>query len=106
MRATATASSVSFDDAIQGPVSSISPVSATVKELTIFGQTVVVQQGVAVFDDSDPSFAFGTVALDDVLEVSGHVDGAGVINATWVRRLGVVELGQTAVELEGVISER
>jgi hypothetical protein len=101
--ATATASSVSFDDAIQGPVSSISPVSATVKELTIFGQTVVVQQGVAVFDDSDPSFAFGTVALDDVLEVSGHVDGAGVINATWVRRLGVVELGQTAVELEGVI---
>ena len=100
---TATASSVSFDDAIQGPVSSISPVSATVKELTIFGQTVVVRQGVAVFDDSDPSFAFGTVALDDVLEVSGHIDGAGVINATWVRRLGVLALGQTAVELEGVI---
>jgi hypothetical protein len=101
--ATATANSVSFDDAVQGPVASISPVSATVKELTIFGQTVVVQLGATVFDDSDPMFAFGSVALDDVLEVSGHVDGAGVISATWVRRLGEVALGQTAVELEGVI---
>jgi len=101
---TATARKVSFDDAIQGPATAITLISPTVKEALIFGTTVVLTEGITVFDTSDPSFSFATLAMDDVLEVSGHVDGAGDIHATWVRRLGVLTLGVTEVELEGVVS--
>jgi hypothetical protein len=101
---TATASTVRFDDDIQGGVDAIVQSNSTTKQVAVFGQTVVLRDGSTVFDDSDPSFGFDSVALDDVLEVSGHRDGAGTIEATWVRRLGVVAFGSTAVEVEGVVA--
>lgn len=100
----AEAVSIRFDDAIQGPVEAIAASSPATKTLDVLGRTVVLDASLTQFDDSDPTFAFGTVAVGDVLEVSGHVDGAGAIHATWVRRLGSVALGVTPVELEGVVS--
>ncbi len=100
----AEAVSVRFDDAIQGPVEAIQSPSSTRKALAILGQTAILDDGVTEFDDSDPAFSFDSVAVDDVLEVSGHLDGAGIIHATWVRRLGRLALGVTPVELEGIVS--
>lgn len=98
------ATELHFDDAVQGPVDAITVVAPTLKDLEILGRTVVLDQSSAVFDDSDPVFTFGSVTEGDVLEVSGHVDGGGVIHATWVKRLGTVEIGVTQVELEGEVS--
>lgn len=101
------ATSVSFDDAIQGPVSTLALVSSKSLLLQVLGQDVVLHLGSTVFDDSPPGilgFGFDSVVVGDVLEVSGHLDGDGTIHATWVRKLGIVVLGQTAVELEGEVS--
>ncbi len=101
---TAEASRVSFDDEVQGGVDLVVPIDASTKEVAILGHSVRLQQGFTVFDDSDPAFGFHSVAVDDVLEVSGHRDGEGAIVATWVRRLGVVAYGATPVELEGAVA--
>ena len=101
---TGVARSVVFESAVQGPVDAVTATSATTNEVEILGRTVVLEQGYTVFDDSDPGFGFGSVAVGDVLAVSGHVAGDGAILATWVRRLGTLVLGETEVEFEGVIS--
>jgi hypothetical protein len=100
----ATADTVRFDDAVQGPVSSLTVLSPTTVEAEILGHTVEIDSALTQFDPSDPSFAFSTLAVDDVLEVSGHEDGSGGIRATWLRRLGVLALGETEVELEGSVA--
>jgi hypothetical protein len=102
--ASALADKVTFDNAIQGPVSSLTATSATTLDAEIFGQTVEVDAHLTQFDASDPTFGFATLAVDDVLEVSGFVDGGGTIRATWMRRLGVVQPGTTEVELEGSVA--
>jgi hypothetical protein len=104
--ATAEALSVEFDDAIQGPVEAIAETSPTSRTLQVLGQTVILDADDTRFDDSDPGsgFQLHSVAVGDVLEVSGLLDGAAAIHATWVRRLGSLALGVTPVELEGVVS--
>jgi hypothetical protein len=102
--ATAEALRVEFDDAIQGPVEAIAETSPTSRTLQVLGQTVILDADDTRFDDSDPGFQLHSVAVGDVLEVSGLLDGAAAIHATWVRRLGSLSLGVTPVELEGVVS--
>jgi hypothetical protein len=101
---TATASRVVFDDSIEGPIADIQVTSADTKTVSILSQDVLVSRQSTHFDDTDSAFDFDNLDIDDVLEVSGHTDGAGVIHATWLRRLGVLVLGTTGVELEGVVS--
>jgi hypothetical protein len=98
---TARATHVAFDDAIQGPVANIQLASPDAAVLEILGRTVFVHRSATHFDDSEPGFGFDSLALDDVLEVSGHFDANGNIHATWLRLLTV---GSTQVELEGTIS--
>lgn len=101
---TALAATVRFDDAVQGPVASIAAPDPTTLQVVILGQTVELDETLTQFDPSDPGFGFTSVGVDDVLEVSGYVDGSGTIHATWVQRLGYLALGQTEVELEGTVS--
>jgi len=95
---------VTFDDDVEGPVESIESPAATLKTLTILGQSVSIEEGFTYFDVLDPALGFDSLAVGDVLEVSGYVDGEGTIRASWVRRLGGFVPGETHVELEGEVA--
>ncbi|MCP4038811.1 MAG: hypothetical protein GY733_17855 [bacterium] len=104
---TGRAARVHFDDELEGPIESIAPVGSDglIKELVVLGQRVWVEDGRTRFDDDDASvFGFDTIAVDDVVEVSGLLDADGVLRATHVEFEGTIDLGNTEVELQGTIS--
>ena len=77
---------VTYNDNVEGPVESITPVSATRKDIVVLGQTVIVNV-VTEFKGT----TFDTLAVDDVVEVSGFVDDTGAIWATFLEKTdGVV----------------
>ncbi|MCG8592631.1 MAG: DUF5666 domain-containing protein [Proteobacteria bacterium] len=96
------ASRVDFYDAIEGPVASIDVLDVDVKELMILGQRVRVERGVTEFDDDA---MFDTLAVDQVLEVSGSVDADGTVRASHIESEGTLMLGATRVELIGTIED-
>lgn len=76
------ASSVTFDDAVEGPISDIDLAAET---LTVLGQLVRVD-GATSFDDSIiPRFLDG-LTVNDVVEVSGYYLADGSISATRIER--------------------
>jgi len=74
-----TATSVTFDDNVEGPITSIDPDTFTI---VVLGQTVKIVDGETLFDNSfaDPSFA--GLAVDDIVEVTGYVSSTGETIAT------------------------
>lgn len=96
-----TASSVRFNDEVQGPVSAISVnPDGNEKTLTILGISIQVTRGATVFDD----VSFDTLAINDLIEVSGLVDAASLIQATRVEKKGDFIEGISEVELKGTVS--
>ena len=83
---TGTATSIRFDDNLEGPISSITTSSTgLVKTLLVMGQTVIVEDGVTFFDDTPP-YSFAAMAVDDVVEVSGSINFDGSIQATFIEK--------------------
>ena len=78
--ATGTADTVSFDDAVEGPISEIDTVNDT---LIVLGQTVVVDGGTSFDDDIEPGSILG-LAVGDIVEVSGFYLADGRILATYI----------------------
>ena len=72
------ASSIDFDDAVQGPVESV---DATADTLVVLGQDVRVDALTSFDDDFEPASLAGVVVGASV-EVSGFRDADGVIHAT------------------------
>jgi len=109
---TGQASRVRFDDELEGPITSIDEVGDVgaedlTLELLILGQRVWVEAGGTRFDDDDdgsPDCGLATIAVGDVVEVSGLRDGDGVIRATYLECEGILSLGNTEVELAGTVS--
>ena len=101
---TGTATQVVYDELITGPVAStpISPVNGDTgqKSLQILGKTVII-------DSTSTSYGagvgFDTIAVNDVLEVSGFVD-SDMIYATRVELKGVLTPNATEVEIHGQVS--
>lgn len=79
----ATATQVSFNDNVEGPLQSIAVVGPGVLELVVLGQTVVTDAATQ-FEDTTAA----TLALGDLLEVSGLVQPDGTIRATFVDKKG------------------
>ncbi len=100
------AHSVKFDDEIQGPVESVGAPTGDprVREVIVLGTIVRLEEGMTeFFDEDDAGFGFDTVAVGDVLEISGFVASDGSIFATRVEKEGVIDIGTTKVEIKGVI---
>lgn len=76
------ASSVDFDDAVEGPVQSV---DATAGTLIVLGQTVRVD-GLTSFDDDFQPASLAGVAAGAIVEVSGFRDADGAIRATRIER--------------------
>lgn len=97
---TGTATSIVFDDEIQGPISAIDPggpdPDMLTKTLVVLGVTILADKAATVYDNT----SFGNLAVNDIIEVSGFVDNAGVIRATRIEK----KLGTSEIELKGVVA--
>jgi hypothetical protein len=79
---TGTASQISFDDNVEGPVQSINVAG---NSLVVLGQTVRIGAGTSFDDDIQPASLAGLV-VGDIVEVSGLVMADGSIDATRIER--------------------
>ena len=102
---TGTAATISFDDNLEGPISSITDSSTgTVKTLLVMGQTVIVENGVTTFDDTPP-YSFAAMAVGDVIEVSGPTNADGSVQATFIEKKAddlATFLATDDLEIQGV----
>ncbi|MDH3434118.1 MAG: DUF5666 domain-containing protein, partial [Gammaproteobacteria bacterium] len=73
-----TASSVTFDDAVEGPISAIDTIAQT---MVVLGQTVRIDADTS-FDDSISPASLDSLDINDVVEVSGFFLADGSISAT------------------------
>lgn len=93
----AVATSVSFDDNVEGPVSSVDELNNT---LTVLGQTVIIAASTSV-DDSCPADLNAFTGVPAV-EVSGPVRADGAIEATRIECKTVAEAGE--FEVNGIVA--
>jgi len=100
---TGTAGSIEYDSEIEGPVAAdpVEDPDGVSKTLEIFTVTVVVDRNATVFVATD----YGSLAQNDVLEVSGYFDADGKLLATRVEKEGVLNLGTSEVEIKGEVSD-
>jgi hypothetical protein len=102
---TGTAAQIWYKDSLEGPITNITS-SGLTKVLDVLGQTVVVENGVTIFDDGVAGFSFDTIAIGDVVEVSGEGDGSATnpIKATYIEKKpagGVLEIMGVVSNLAG-----
>ena len=90
---TGTATRISYDDDVEGPIQSI---EAGADTLVVLGQTVKVGPSTS-FDDRISTRSLAGLAVGDRIEVSGLVNAAGVIEATRIE----LKAASSAVELKG-----
>ena len=106
------ATSISFDDELQGPVSSlidiVPGVDNVVRSFTVLGIKVFVDSGSTIFDLSgdlpiSTVFDFITIANDNNVEVSGFFDSNGDLQATRVELKDIAFDVNSIVEVKGEI---
>lgn len=93
---TGTATSVVFDADIEGPVTSIDLADSS---FIVLGQTVRID-GDTSFDSQISPASVAGLAVGEVVEVSGFVDGSQGIRATYIERKNA----GSEFELQGVVS--
>jgi len=82
----AVADRVTYYDNVAGPVESIVDIDATTREVVVLGQSVTLNV-LTIFKGFD--FTFDSIALNDLVEVSGLVDDTDAIRATFIEKTGV-----------------
>jgi surface antigen len=95
---TLVADRVVYSETVRGPVKDILAASASLKQVTVMGQQVLVN-AVTLFKDT----TFDSLAVDDILEVSGFFDHTGAIWATFVQKTGVI-VPDLEVEVKGFVT--
>lgn len=100
---TGKAVSVEYGDDIQGPIQGPIVVSSdgAQKSFSIFGQTVVIDETSTIFSDT----GYASIAVDDVVEVSGYRVSSDSIEATYIGLKDPLVPGSTEVELHGQIAD-
>jgi hypothetical protein len=99
---TGTADSIVYDDDVEGPVAAIQEdLDMVTKTFNILNVSVVVNRNTTVFENT----AYGDLAQNDLLEVSGYFAADGKLSATRVEKQGVLVLGASEVELKGTVSD-
>lgn len=95
---TGTASRIVYNNELTGPIESISDsADQDARELVILGFNVIVD-GTTTFDD----VTFDTLAVGDVVEVSGFPEEGNRLRATFVEREDDFEPDSTEVEITGI----
>lgn len=100
---TGTASSISINIELKGPVSAAPSVDLNNNTVTfsVLGNTVIASADSTVFDGS--GFLYNTIAMGDVVEIHGLLDSTDTIQATRIEKQGIVMPGITEVEVNGTL---
>ena len=99
---TGTAESIEYDNDVEGPVAAapVEDIDGVTKSFDIFNTTVVVDRNSTVFEKT----GYDGLAKNDLLEVSGYFDADGRLLATRVEYVDELDLGNSEVEIRGVVS--
>lgn len=73
---TGKATFIQYDNELKGPISSITVIDLTTKEIVVLGRTITVTTDTVFDDDSD--LTFDTLAINIIIEVSGLVTATGI----------------------------
>jgi hypothetical protein len=102
---TGAAIQVVYDDEIQGPIDSAVGITpspdGTQQTFEVFGQTITIDDTGTRFVGTN--FGFGTISVNDVVEISGFRISPTEVSATYVEKTGNLVLGTSEVELRGTI---
>jgi hypothetical protein len=92
---------IDYDDVVEGPVAAapVEDADMVTKTFTVLGVAVIADRNTTVFANTD----YGSLAMDDVVEVSGYFGAAGVLRATRIEKTGVLAAG-TQVETRGTVT--
>ncbi|MGD8934737.1 MAG: DUF5666 domain-containing protein, partial [Gammaproteobacteria bacterium] len=107
---TGTATSVTFDDELQGPVGPITEnADLTIKTFSVLGTTVQINSTSTNFDVTDSlagtPFSYDNITDGNNVEISGYLDSAGVLQATRIElKEQMFIIDNSIVELKGTIS--
>lgn len=98
---TGTASAVTYDEIVEGPISAapVEDADGVTKTFEVLGITVVADSNSTVFVDTD----YPSLAMGQVVEISGYFDATGALIATRIDAQGTLGAG-TVVELHGTVS--
>lgn len=95
-----TAERVLYDNELTGPIARIEiNADGNSKLLTILGINVIVENAGTVFDD----VTFASLAVNDVVEVSGFTGRGDSLRATRVERESTFVAGETRIKLSGEV---
>ena len=95
-----TADRIVFNDHVQGPVESIETLDKLTQKLIVAGQPVIVNE-----QTNFENTSLDLIEIGNVLEVSGMVDGEGLIRATFVAKKADSPLPDTEVGVRGHICD-
>jgi hypothetical protein len=106
---TGSAFRIRFEDNLEGPISAVTETTpGFVKTLTVMAQSVIVENGVTQFDNSDPGFDnfndVGPGNVNNVVEVSGFVNADGSLRASFIERKSLAPVPGDQFEIKGVVS--
>lgn len=98
---TGSATSISYDGAVLGPINTAPTEDRdrVRKTFTVLDLTITVDRNSTVFVNTD----YHSLQLNDVVEVSGYFDNAGMLVATRLEKEGVLGPG-TVVEIRGTVT--
>jgi hypothetical protein len=98
----ATATAVTYNRDLAGPVEAVDP---TDRRIRVLGQWVNADRLLAASDDDQPDVPLDLAELhiDDTLEISGQFDAEGMLHATRIERKAHAE--PRAVEVQGTIQD-
>jgi cytoskeletal protein CcmA (bactofilin family) len=98
------ASTITHTDTLEGPIQTKVQVDANNGTLTILGQTVVVDD-TTKFDDTIPPTTLTSLAVGNVVEVSGFVKSDGTIAASFIeRKAGAPTDCSLGCEIKGIVT--
>ncbi len=100
---TGTATGIRYDDQLEGPITSpVTNPDGTEKSFSVMGTNVIVSSGNTIYEGT--SFGFDTLALNNVVEISGYFDENDVLRATYVELKAATFNPSATMEIEGVIA--
>jgi len=99
---TGTADAVFYNDSVEGPIASSVQIDPTTLQLSVMGQTVIVNSQTYLFDTTPVPITLNDINDGDLIEVSGLVDDQKRIQAGYLLNKGTYNPGDT-VEIKGTI---
>ncbi len=102
-----TATRVTYDSVAEGPVSGlVTAPGGLSKTFSVFGVAARIDQA-TVFDNSDPTFTFGSIADNDLVKLSGFFDNGtgGTLLVTYIEKTGTFDPANPAgvAEVKGTV---